>query len=527
MITIQVQLVDHMTKEPVGGADVTMTLKVVPRWQEYRSPAPEATANYPEVVIVSDNPVDIFSGRATSLGFNTFMTSFEIDHHVFEGVVEEKYEGPDYYDSTLWGKIGQRDRINPNLIVEVGVAVAGLSQTSTISGINMRLTGPDYSWTTAVVHIDFAKAIVGHTTSEKALLWFNWHGTARAGRYFCEVESLDTPDQRRIFPVEFGDPDPAQAVVVPVDSLRPATKYRYLLRLLEGGAGPADSGRILASGEFTTAPEPASSDTLSFVFGSCHFPAILGQGFEPGRWKELDRWENLARRRDYDLMVLMGDQIYGDDIDHLGNDWFERYANRYHQMRAYWPMREVLRRTPTYMIFDDHEVADDWGSDPDFSRLEPGREDRALDAYRAFQHSHNPGGQKPTGPFYYPFRWGPAAFFVLDCRSQRGISASHPMLGDDQFRALQHWARNEARQADVIFVVATVPMAFLPTEEVRRLIKELEKKGEALKGALKGFVLAGPLGAAVGYYVGPRIAGKKLAKQDHARLTELVFNCVS
>ena len=525
MINVYLRLLDFMDGTPVSSADVYVTLRVTPILRPGSVNVPtilppilpptlqddsfvERPPSAADDTTLADGQDDVFVERRTSAADGTLGCSFDVSNEAFQGAFERQ--------SVRIRSLKDGDLYEVGAGLGVDVACAGLQRSFHLTWLPRLHEPADVRQDIAV---DFAKAIVGHTTWEKALLWFSWHGTARAGdRYFCEVESLATPDQRRSFPVEFGDPDPAQTVIVPVDALRPATKYRYLLRLLEAGAGPDDSGRTLASGEFTTAPEPASSDRLSFVFGSCHFPAI---SVNVERREALDRWEDLARRRDYDLMLLVGDQMYGDDIEHLGNDWFERYANRYHQMWAYRPMCEVLRRTPTYMIFDDHEVADDWGSDPDFSRLEPGREDRALDAYRAFQHSHNPGGRDPTGPFYYSFRWGPAAFFVSDCRSQRRISVSHPMLGDDQFRALQHWARNEARQADVIFFVATVPMAFLPVEEVRGLIKELEKKGEALKGAGIGFFLAGPLGAAAGHYIGPRIAGKKLARQDHARLTEL------
>ena len=90
----------------------------------------------------------------------------------------------------------------------------------------------------------------------------------------------------------------------------------------------------------------------------------------------------------------------------LGDTWFERYVGRYHQFFSYWPMREVMRRTPTYMIFDDHDVKDDWGIT---EVQDEGRVDAALDAYRRFQQAHNPGGaDRPA--FHYDFTWGPAAF---------------------------------------------------------------------------------------------------------------------
>ena len=88
-------------------------------------------------------------------------------------------------------------------------------------------------------------------------------------------------------------------------------------------------------------------------------------------------------------------------------------------------MREVLRRTPTYMMLDDHEVADDWGViNNDAAWLE--RVDRALQAYRLFQRPTE--SKYPLPPFHYSFRRGFASFFILDCRSVRGKDSDFPIL---------------------------------------------------------------------------------------------------
>ena len=84
-------------------------------------------------------------------------------------------------------------------------------------------------------------------------------------------------------------------------------------------------------------------------------------------------------------------------------------------------IRELMGRVPTYMILDDHEIKDDWGTASPLP-LEPGREDGALRAYRAFQHSHNPDGQNPDRPYYYNFRQGPAAFFVKPLMASKPAS---------------------------------------------------------------------------------------------------------
>jgi phosphodiesterase/alkaline phosphatase D-like protein len=196
--------------------------------------------------------------------------------------------------------------------------------------------GPDTT-ITQTLFLDFAKAIVGDTTSESALLWFALHGIIRAGdTYFCDIEPVtrqasSIPAIR--LPIEFNPVDPGnptnpeRVALVPVSGLQPATQYRYALRL-HTGAGSGD--RTMASGTFTT--EAASSAAVRFVFSSCHSPADK---------ESLHSWKELAARRDYDFMLLVGDQIYGDEIAHLGRSWFERYAS-YHQFWNFWPVREFF-----------------------------------------------------------------------------------------------------------------------------------------------------------------------------------------
>lgn len=222
-------------------------------------------------------------------------------------------------------------------------------------------------------------------------------------------------------------------------------------------------------------------------------------------------------REDYDLVFLVGDQIYENGVESLGTTWFERYVNRYHQFWTHWPLREVMRRTPTYMIFDDHEVHNFWGTQP----LPRERVEGALQAYRAFQHSHNPGGLDQNGKFHYHFKKGFASFFFVDNRSQRSVppgSSPFPVLGPEQVRDLEQWANSsETLASDIIVVSIPVPIAYVPIDEVIRLKEELEKETSEL-GAIAGFLAGGPLGvggllgAAVGAYAGHELAEEKTSK---------------
>jgi len=144
------------------------------------------------------------------------------------------------------------------------------------------------------------------------------------------------------------------------------------------------------------------------------------------------------------------------------------------------------------MALDDHEVSDDLGR----GCIPASKVFAGLTAYQSWQHSHNPGG--PDKPFHYGFTWGPAAFYVLDCRSE-GRSATFPVLGRDQFNRLRSWAESPAvQESDVVFVVSPVPPALLPTELLRALAQGLIKRGGMLAGLAVGLVVGGSFGPGAG-----------------------------
>ncbi|MBV9454314.1 MAG: alkaline phosphatase D family protein [Rubrobacter sp.] len=257
------------------------------------------------------------------------------------------------------------------------------------------------------------------------------------------------------------------------------------------------------------------------VFGSCHTPTTE---------RSLERWQALAQSRDYDLMLLMGDQIYEHGLEGDKEEaWFKEYVKRYHQYWTYKPIREVLRRTPTYMTLDDHEIIDDWGSPSPsdgiiqtMNAVAPAvrrRVNGAIRAYHAFQHAHNPGGTNPSSPIYYSFHRVPAAFFVADSRTVRGTEVrndpteSFAILGKEQFAAMEEWARSrEIQQADVIFFIAAVPLALVSLAELERFNQELEEALASAVGtgaALLDAWVAGPVvGNGIGYISGREIVGE-------------------
>ncbi len=164
------------------------------------------------------------------------------------------------------------------------------------------------------------------------------------------------------------------------------------------------------------------------------------------------------------FMIHCGDQIYF-DLDYpprLGEK--EDYRRNYRQA---WFNDEdaasVLANMPHYMILDDHEIWDGFGTDPDEEYSE---EDKyrvpALAVYDEYVASRQPQPEQ-RDRLYYAFRHGDTGFFVLDTRTER-CSVTGKMISEKQLEYLKMWLRGEESDVDhsdnkyaLRFVVSSVP----------------------------------------------------------------------
>ena len=125
------------------------------------------------------------------------------------------------------------------------------------------------------------------------------------------------------------------------------------------------------------------------VFGSCrvaapHVPPYSLRKDEDPRGREIDALHTLAQRmrneprEDWpDVLLMIGDQVYADEVspftrsfiestrdpDHDAGDRvvdFEEYTELYRESWGDPTIRWLLSTVSTAMIFDDHDVHDDW-----------------------------------------------------------------------------------------------------------------------------------------------------------------------
>jgi hypothetical protein len=194
----------------------------------------------------------------------------------------------------------------------------------------------------------------------------------------CEVRVLGSSD--RTFCV-YGH----HYALVHVEGLERGTEHAYEVHL-DGERVWPEEGSEFPPSRFHTLP---ASAPLRIAFGSCrvaapHEPPFTLRKDEDDRGREIDALRLLAlRMRDLpteewpDLILLLGDQVYADEISPSTRSFaesrrdteeppgervldYEEYAQLYRESWGEPTLRWLLSTVPSAMIFDDHDVHDDW-----------------------------------------------------------------------------------------------------------------------------------------------------------------------
>lgn len=244
------------------------------------------------------------------------------------------------------------------------------------------------------------------------------------------------------------------------------------LPVLSGLPGGASEYRVEVDGEqvWPLAENPPSVITISpggdatIVFGSCR---------EAEAHPDPDALVAYARRAMRgqvllpDLLALIGDQVYADDV------WeFDDYVTLYQQAWSEPSVRWLLSTVSTVMIFDDHEIHDDWNSSAAWladMRARPGWQEHlraGLLAYQLFQHLGNltPAELDAADPLRLPDDWsftvdiGRTRLIMLDCRGSR-------VLDERRMFPQAHWDRLAAAaevDCDHLVLACSLPWLLAP-----------------------------------------------------------------
>lgn len=179
-----------------------------------------------------------------------------------------------------------------------------------------------------------------------------------------------------------------------LSDLLPNTEYEYALYF-------EDDTKV---NSFKTFPLDGTPTQTRFAFGSCILKPF---------WKSsLNGWKYIEDSKP-DFVLFIGDFIYYDFPLNLGSKK-EYYEAKYRKVFAEPNLRSLASKVPFFMMYDDHEIVNDFDAGPQDVRYKT-----AIDVvWKNYIGNHNPDPFH-QGSYYYQYQIGNIGYFVLDTRQNR------------------------------------------------------------------------------------------------------------
>ena len=322
--------------------------------------------------------------------------------------------------------------------------------------------------------------IVGYTTPNESRIWFR-------GKF----EQTGESSYRRCFGLlryrKKGEKNWSRALINKMSANFDMTCVLAPINLTPNSVYEYQAGWIFVDSELDALPAAdntlfvwppeiytfmsASADTAAsrtYVVGSCRYllKTFIGNIFDDRGDKIFKSITRLHDKNPINGVVMMGDQIYADDLNFLSPDTkLPEFLLRYRTVFSQDHIREMMAKIPTYMILDDHEIEDNWpanATSKDRITLYP----HAIHAYQIYQCSHSPlffadklgrieGSLKK---FWYTFTDGCTDWFVIDSRTERSMAENNQqMINNTQLDALLAWIKSPS--VHIKMIVTSVPFA--------------------------------------------------------------------
>jgi len=308
---------------------------------------------------------------------------------------------------------------------------------------------------------------VGDVTSRSAVLWVRTEGVKAVQVVWASVETWEKMAAMASVTVPASHtqvfvtgPYTDFTLSMSLEGLMPFTRYRYRILVDDPDrVSRLSAGSLAATGEFTTLPEPTNSVSLSFTWsGDLGGQERCRQG--AAGYPIFD----IIGAQHPDFFVFLGDTIYSDSIcpsppNEPGAEFVARtlpeYRARHRYQRGAPALTRFLGTTPVYVIWDDHEVKDNF-SGPFEGQMTAGRQ-----AFREYWPIRKDSGDPHR--LYRTVHYGAdIELFILDTRQYRSRNSDQDgptktMLGTAQLT----WLLEGLRTSTAIWkvVVTSVPLS--------------------------------------------------------------------
>jgi alkaline phosphatase D len=276
--------------------------------------------------------------------------------------------------------------------------------------------------------------LLGAVTDRSIKVWARGEGEAELIVRYAPADAPELERCSRPVPLEH---DRDHIGVAQLAALQAATTYRYSLETKRAGEPCATT--ITEPMSFRTLPARGQPARVRFVVA-----ADVSGADVPG-FADI---EAVAP----DFVLLIGDNVYADLYGWVPGDLAGSFGLARKAYQETWgspQFRALFSRVPAFMMWDDHEITENYWSGKNDLRYEVGRT-----LFDLYQGSHNPDPIH-AGELYYSFRAGDIGFFVLDLRTHRdgnmaANDAGKSMLGAAQHQAFEEWLASDDSRVHVI-----------------------------------------------------------------------------
>jgi alkaline phosphatase D len=228
--------------------------------------------------------------------------------------------------------------------------------------------------------------------------------------------------------------------ILSIDGLQSATKYEYRFKSRDGSLVP-----VVGDQSFRTTVEPGKPENFRLCFGSC--ASNWGKHPDQPIWISVDNLQPA-------LFLFLGDNVY---YDRDQQEWAhpEMMWARYRQGRSLPSLQRLIRHTPCYAIWDDH----DYG--PDDSDKIYAFKDLSLAIFRAYWPNPYYATDGMPG-VWHRFTRGQVEFFMTDDRYYRDADDAPNDEHKTQLGAVQKaWLEDSLKKSRATFKVVVLGGQFL------------------------------------------------------------------